>query len=150
MMNDPKKDTGNKCNNCSAPIAWEKNANNKWVPYDLDGEIHFATCTSNQKPSHKKYHPPKSDPQLTLIADRLLLIINLLKQMNQTNTNQPPLTSTEKLIDTPLLEANDNGLTDLLDVNEQQITNEANAILNNIKMRTYTTDGSELDKDSPF
>ncbi len=33
-----------KCKKCKASIIWERNSNDKWIPLNLDGSLHFDTC----------------------------------------------------------------------------------------------------------
>lgn len=37
------------CRDCACLIWWDCTANNKWIPVDFDGEVHFATCVASRK-----------------------------------------------------------------------------------------------------
>jgi len=37
------------CKSCGAEIEWQKSANDKWIPHDLNGQCHFDTCPDAKK-----------------------------------------------------------------------------------------------------
>lgn len=46
-MSNPPSDSG-LCRDCRQPIRWGETATGRRAPYDLDGGLHFRSCTAAQ------------------------------------------------------------------------------------------------------